>query len=98
MARIFTMGDGLQEIKQTFPEDKELLTDEPSLVSIFTGCEKTIHFCLVAYAKGFYYVKEKLSGHSYKTKKLKFYEMNVGTRFENLTAVEYDGKLAVQID
>lgn len=98
MSKVFTMGEGLQTMWQAFPEDRELLNEEPSLASVFTACEKTIHFCLVSYAKGFYYVKEMLSEHSYKTNKLSFYDMNSGTRYENLTAVECNGKAAILID
>ncbi|MFR1032355.1 MAG: hypothetical protein ACLSE6_07530, partial [Alphaproteobacteria bacterium] len=67
MSRILTMEDGLQKMKKAFPEDACFLSEMPVLSSVFTGCEKTIHFCLVVYAKGMYYVKEMLSGHTYKT-------------------------------
>lgn len=45
-----------------------------------------------------YYVKEMLSGHTYKTTRLHYCEMEAGVQAENLTVVETDGKKAVQID
>ena len=98
MSRILTMEDGLQKKKKAFPEDACFLSEMPVLSSVFTGCEKTIHFCLVVYAKGMYYVKEMLSGHTYKTTRLHYCEMEAGVQAENLTVVETDGKKAVQID
>ena len=87
MSRILTMEDGLQKMKKAFPEDACFLSEMPVLSSVFTGCEKTIHFCLVVYAKGMYYVKEMLSGHTYKTTRLHYCEMEAGVQAENLTVV-----------
>ena len=69
------------------------------LSNVFTGCKRTIRFCLIAYAQGFYYVKELMSGHSYKTKKLHYADMEIGTHYGNFTAIEgKNHQLAVQID
>lgn len=38
------MEDGLQKMKKAFPEDACFLSEMPVLSSVFTGCEKTIHF------------------------------------------------------
>lgn len=99
MSKIITMEEGLKELKQAFPEDANLLREKPSLGTVYTGCHKTIRFCLIVYAEGFYYVKELISGHSYKTKKIECSEMSVGAHYENFTAVaDKDHQLAVQID
>ena len=99
MGKIITMEDGLQQMKQAFPEDASLLQEKPSLGTVYTGCHKTIRFCLIVYAKGFYYVKELISGHSYKTTRIECSEMPVGTHYDNLTVIEDEHQqLAVQID
>ena len=99
MSKIVTMEEGLQEMKQAFPEDAEKLQEQPILSNVFTGCKKTIQFCLIAYAQGFYYVKELMSGHSYKTKKLHYTDLEIGTHYGNFTAIEgKNHRLAVQID
>ncbi len=93
------MEDGLQKMKRAFPESAELLKEKPSLGTVFTGCHKTIRFCLLLYAEGFYYVYELISGHAYKAKKIECSEMSVGAHYENLTVIEDEHhQLAVQID
>lgn len=99
MSKIVTMEDGLREMKQAFPTEAEKLQEQPILSNVFTGCKRTIRFCLIAYAQGFYYVKELMSGHSYKTKKLHYADMEIGTHYDNFTAIEgKNHQLAVQID
>jgi len=97
MAQMITMEDGLQILKRAFPKDKKLFNAAPMLCNVFTGCGKTIRFCLVAYVNDAYYVREMLSGRIYKTTCLHYCEMEAGVRAENLTVVEHEGKLAVRI-
>ena len=99
MSKIITMEDGLKEMKQAFPEDAEVLKDKPSLGTVYTGCRKIVRFCLISYAQGFYYVKELMSGHAYKAKRIDCSEMSAGTYYGNFTAIEGENhQLAVQID
>ena len=99
MSKIITMEDGLKEMKQAFPDDANILNERPSLGMVYTGCQKIVRFCLISYAQGFYYVKELISGHAYKAKRIECAEMAVGTHYDNFTAIEGENhQLAVQID
>ena len=99
MSKIITMEDGLKEMKQAFPEDAAVLNDRPSLGTVYTGCRKMIHFCLISYAQGYYYVKELITGRSYKAKTVYYTDMKIGVQFENFTAIECENhQLAVKIN
>lgn len=99
MSKIITMEDGLKEMKQAFSEDANVLNEKPSLGTVYTGCRKVVHFCLISYAQGFYYVKELISGHAYKAKRIECAEMSAGMHYSNFTVIERENhQLAVQID
>ena len=86
-------------MKKAFPEDACFFErNARTLKCVYRLTKKQSYFCLVVYAKGMYYVKEMLSGHTYKTTRLHYCEMEAGVQAENLTVVETDGKKAVQID
>lgn len=98
VSKFFFAENGLCDLRTAFPEDKELFKEEPVLSNIFTGCKKKIGFCWVLPVNSVFYVKEMLSGRTYKTPKLSYEPMQDGIKDEKLTSVLIDGKLAVKID
>ena len=98
MSKFFFAENGLCDLRSAFPEDKELFKDVPVLSNIYTGCKKKISFCWVLPVKSFFYVKEMLSGRTYKTKKLSYEPMQSGIKDGKLTSLIVNEELAIRID
>lgn len=94
---MITMEDGLQMMRRAFPDEKKLFISFPMLCSVFTGCKKVIHFCLVCNVGKMYFVREIISGRAYKTAKLRYREMNVGESHSNMTVTEQNGNPVVKM-